>query len=101
MNNGTVDIVELPAGDGSHSRIYTCPQFVGGQGDLSHVVLVLASKDVTSDGKPDLVVTVYGPSFDWSFQRQVLTTLTLVNTGDSFKPPQSAGGRYASAADFS
>lgn len=92
IDQGTVEVVEIAKGDPSKSHIYVGPkpsQVVGWQGDPSQAVIDVVRKDINSDGKPDLIITVLGPSFGWNFQRQSLT-FALMNTGDGFKQQLAA-----------
>jgi hypothetical protein len=51
--HGQVQIIELPGGDGAKAQIYVGPTLGEGQ-DL--VPVTLAFRDLTGDGKPDMIV---------------------------------------------
>lgn len=67
-----VEIIELPGGDPSKSRIYLGPTIYGDASDL--VPVTLTFKDVTLDGKLDMLV---------HFGDKVIV---FINTGSGFRP---------------
>jgi len=52
--NGRVTIIELPGGDSSKAKIYNGPYIVGDDDSLTPITL--SFKDITGDGKPDMIV---------------------------------------------
>ncbi len=79
---GTVVIIEFPGGDLAHAKIYPGPHLPWS--DAATSVITLAVKDVTGDGKPDLLVSIQQEPTLSSWQPS-LTTLVMVNTGSAFK----------------
>jgi hypothetical protein len=53
--NRHIEIIEIPGGDATHTRIYVGPQLYGAGDELVPVTLTLA--DLNSDHKPDMIVT--------------------------------------------
>ncbi len=82
--HGQVVIVELPGGDLAHAKIYAGPHLPWS--DAATSVIQLSVKDVTGDGKLDLVVSIQQEPTLSSWQPP-LTILIMVNTGSGFKPP--------------
>lgn len=74
--NGKVEVIELPAGDGSHAKIYLGPSLIGPDADLAPVTLSFA--DVTGDGEVDMLIHVQGSTF------------VFVNIGSEFRPATPA-----------
>lgn len=72
--NRHVEIIELPAGDSAHARIYTGPVLFGDGQDLTPVTGEV--RDVNGDGKPDLIVHIQDQQ------------LVFLNDGTTFKPLQ-------------
>lgn len=56
-----IQIIEFPGGDSSKARIYVGPVLIGPGQDLSPVTLTF--KDVTGDGKADMIVNVQDSRF--------------------------------------
>src|SRR5207237_8932226 len=56
-----LQIIEFPGGDTSHARIYQGPTLLGIGSDLATVTLEF--KDVTGDGKPDMLIHVQDSVF--------------------------------------
>ncbi len=54
--NKQVEIIELPGGDATKSRVYIGPTLVGDGQDLTPVTLEF--RDVNGDGKPDMIVHI-------------------------------------------
>lgn len=83
--HGQAIVIEFPAGDPQHAMSYVVPYYIrqagGGQGgDLTPVTVTF--RDVTGDGKPDMLVQIL-------FRTQV-QTFVFVNTGTKFRPPTSS-----------
>jgi hypothetical protein len=72
--NRHVEIIELPAGDATHARIYNGPTLFGDGQDLTPVTAEF--RDVNGDGKPDMIVHIQD-------QR-----LVFINDGTQFRPLQ-------------
>jgi hypothetical protein len=80
--HGQAIVIEFPAGNPQHAMSYVVPYYIreqgGGQaGDLTPVTVEF--RDVTGDGKPDMIVHIL-------FRTQV-QTFVFVNTGTKFRPP--------------
>ncbi|GHO68944.1 hypothetical protein KSD_25750 [Ktedonobacter sp. SOSP1-85] len=60
--NRRIQIIEIPGGDPSKSRMFTGPSLVGAGQDLTPA-WGEADKDVNGDGKPDLIVHVLDQQF--------------------------------------
>lgn len=73
-NNGRILVVEFPGNDARKTKVYAGPQLGPGQ-DLTPVTLEF--RDVTSDGKPDMLINA-GQS-----------RTILVNDGSSFRTPKT------------
>ena len=56
-----IEIIEMPGGDASKSKIYMGPVLIGQGQDLS--VVTLSFKDVNGDNKPDMIVNVQDSRF--------------------------------------
>ncbi len=72
--NRHVEVIELPGGDSSHSRIFMIATLVGDGQDLTPVTL--SFKDVNRDGKPDMLIHI---------QDQVIV---FINDNGQFRPQQ-------------
>lgn len=72
--NRRVEIIEFPGGDASKAKIYIGPTLVGPGQDLAPVTL--SFRDVTGDGKVDMIVNVEGSHF------------VFINDGSQFRPAQ-------------
>lgn len=53
--NRHIEIIEIPGGDATHTRIYVGPQLYGANDELVPVTLAFA--DLNGDHKPDMIVT--------------------------------------------
>jgi hypothetical protein len=71
--NRRIQIIELPGGDATKAKVYLGPMLVGPDQDLAPVTLTF--KDVTKDGKLDMIVTVQDSHF------------VFINDHDQFRPP--------------
>jgi hypothetical protein len=83
--HGQAIVIEFPAGNPQHAMSYVVPYYIreqgGGQaGDLTPVTVEF--RDVTGDGKPDMIVHIL-------FRTQV-QTFVFVNSGTKFRPPTSS-----------
>jgi hypothetical protein len=54
--NRRIEIIEFPAGDAAHAKVYVALSLMGDDENLA--VVTLSFKDVNGDGKPDMIVTV-------------------------------------------
>ena len=70
--NRHVEIIEIPGGDATHSRVYQGPVLFGNGQDLTPVTAQV--RDVNGDGKPDLIVHI--------LDQQIV----FINTGTQFRP---------------
>src|SRR5258708_14115527 len=52
--NGRIEVIELPGGDGSKSRIYLGPQLYGSGDDL--IPVTISFVDVNGDHRPDMLI---------------------------------------------
>jgi hypothetical protein len=59
--NRHIEVIEFPGGDPSKAKIYVGPTLIGSGADLS--VVTLTFRDVTGDGKLDMIVNVQGSHF--------------------------------------
>jgi len=69
--NRHVEIIEIPGGDATHSRVYQGPVLFGKGQDLTPVTAQV--RDVNGDGKPDLIVHI--------LDQQIV----FINTGTQFR----------------
>ena len=67
-----VEVIEMPGGDASKSKIYTGPVLIGQGQDLA--VVTLTFKDVNGDAKPDMIVNIQDSRF------------VFINDGGGFRP---------------
>jgi len=73
-------VVEFPAGNPSGAQSYVVPYYILGQGgDLTPITLEF--RDVTGDGKPDMIVHIHLQTQDQTF--------VFVNDGTKFRAPNS------------
>lgn len=70
-----IQVIEFPGGDSTKAKVYLGPILVGEQQELAPVTLEF--RDVTEDGKVDMIVTVQDSHF------------IFVNEKDQFRPPAS------------
>jgi hypothetical protein len=54
--NHRIEIIEFPAGDAAHAKVYVALSLMGDDETLA--VVTLSFKDVNGDNKPDMIVTV-------------------------------------------
>ncbi len=71
--HGRIQIIEISAGEASHTHIYTGPVLFGGEQELAPVTAD-PPVDVNGDGKPDLIVHI---------QEQ---RIVYINDGTGFRP---------------
>ena len=72
-NNGQIIVIELPAGDVSHAKIYQIETVPGNAGNPP---VKLSFQDMNGDGKPDMIVEIGDGS--------AMIYLTLYNNGSQF-----------------
>jgi hypothetical protein len=82
--HGQAIVIEFPAGNPQNAMSYVVPYYIrqqggGTGGDLTPVTVEF--RDVTGDGKPDMLVHIL-------FRTQV-QTFVFINTGTKFRPPTS------------
>jgi hypothetical protein len=71
-------VVEFPAGSQAGALSYVVPYYIlGPGGDLTPITLEF--RDVTGDGKPDMIIHIHLQSQDQTF--------VFVNDGTKFRPP--------------
>ncbi len=70
--NRHVEIIEIPGGDATHSRVYQGPVLFGDGQDLTPATAQV--RDVNGDGKPDLIVHIQDQQ------------IVFINTGTQFRP---------------
>lgn len=70
--HGHIEVIELPGGDASHSRIYVGPQLFGPGSDL--VPVTLSFMDVNGDHKPDMIINLQG------------SQIVYINDNGGFRP---------------
>jgi len=85
--HGRIEIIEFPAGDGSHARIYLGPQIFGSGAEK--VPVTLKFMDVNGDKKVDMLVFFQS---SW---------IVFINDQNTFRPPtieeQQDATRYLAA----
>jgi hypothetical protein len=69
-----IEVIELPGGDATHTRIYVGPQLYGSGSDL--VPVTLSFSDVNGDHKPDMILHFQGGY------------VVFINDQGGFRPPQ-------------
>lgn len=73
-------VVEFPAGNPSGAQSYVVPYYILGQGgDLTPITLEF--RDVTGDGKPDMIIHIHLQTQDQTF--------VFVNDANKFRSPTS------------
>ena len=70
--NRHVEIIEIPGGDATHTRIFLGPVLFGDGQDLTPITGEI--RDVNGDGKPDLIVHIQDEQ------------IVFLNDGTTFKP---------------
>lgn len=70
--HGHIEVIEFPGGDATHARVYLISTLMGNGKDLAPVTL--SFKDVTGDGKPDMIVSAGG------------TIVVYINDSGQFRP---------------
>jgi hypothetical protein len=70
-------IVEFKGGDPSKAAVYVAPIYITGNGG-DQAPVTLEFRDVTNDGKPDMIVHIHLPNQDQVY--------VFVNTGTGFRP---------------
>ncbi len=73
--NRHVQIIEFPGGDSTKAKIYVGPVLIGQGQDLAPVTLTF--KDVTHDGKLDMIVNIQDSHF------------VFINDNGQFRPPHA------------
>jgi len=72
--NSRIEVIEFPGGDASKAKIYVGPTLIGPNSNLA--VVTLTFKDVTGDGKLDMIINVQGGHF------------VFINQNGQFRPAQ-------------
>ena len=72
--NSHIEVIEFPGGDASKAKIYVGPTLIGPNSNLAPVTLTF--KDVTGDGKLDMIINVQGGHF------------VFINQNGQFRPAQ-------------
>ncbi len=72
--NAQLIIIEFPGGDPTRARVYNGPRLIGPGEDLAPVTL--SFRDVTGEGKPDMIATVDGAE------------IVFINDRGAFRPPR-------------
>ena len=67
-----IEVIEFPGGDVTHARVYVISTLIGSGQDL--VPVTLSFKDVTGNGKLDMIVSVGG------------TIVVFINENGQFRP---------------
>jgi hypothetical protein len=79
--NGQAIVIEFPAGNPQNASSYLVPYYIRGQGEDQAPVTV-DFRDVTGDGKVDMIVSIHLPS--------QIQTFVFVNDGTKFRAPNSS-----------
>jgi len=69
-----IEVIEFPGGDASKAKVYIVPSMLQEGNDL--VVVTLEFKDLTHNGKPDMIITVGNDKF------------VFINANGQFRPVQ-------------
>jgi hypothetical protein len=72
--NRHVEIIEFPGDDGSHAKVYMGPVLLGDGQDLAPVTL--SFRDVTGNGKLDMIVSIAGQN----------ASIVFINDNGQFRP---------------
>lgn len=78
--NGQAIVIEFPAGNPQNATSYLVPYYIRGQGEDQAPVTV-DFRDVTGDGKVDMIVSIHLPS--------QVQTFVFVNNSTKFRAPTS------------
>lgn len=73
-------VVEFPAGNPAGAESYVVPYYILGPG-ADQVPVTLEFRDVTADGKLDMIIPIHLQSQDQTF--------VFINDGTKFRPPTS------------
>jgi len=73
-------VVEFPAGNPAGAKSYVVPYYILGPGS-DQVPITLEFRDVTADGKLDMIIHIHFQSQDQTF--------VFINDGTKFRPPIS------------
>jgi len=73
-------VVEFPAGNPAGAESYIVPYYILGSG-ADQVPVTLEFRDVTGDGKVDMIIHIHLQSQDQTF--------VFINDGSKFRPPNS------------
>jgi len=73
-------VVEFPAGSQANAESYVVPYYILGPGG-DKTPITLEFRDVTGDGKPDMIIHIHLQSQDQTF--------VFVNDGTKFRPPNA------------
>ncbi len=74
-------VIEFPAGNPQNAKSYVVPYYILGQ-DSNLVPVTVEFRDVTGDGRPDMIVHIHLQAQDQTF--------VFVNDGKEFRPPNSS-----------
>ncbi len=72
--NRHIEVIEFPGGDATKAKVYIVPSMLQEGNDLA--VVTVSFKDLTRDGKPDMIITVGNDKF------------VFINANGQFRPVQ-------------
>jgi hypothetical protein len=74
-------VIEFPAGNPNGAQSYVVPSYIIGPG-ADEVPITLEFRDVSGNGKPDMIVHIHLQAQDQTF--------VFINTGAKFRPPNAS-----------